>query len=304
MSGRPSGITFVAATLFLVCAAVSQAQVPGVEHVVVIGVDGLSPEGLQKAETPRLDALIAEGAHSFTARAVLPTVSSPNWASILMGAGPVHHGITSNDWSPTSYEIEPTEKGPGGIFPTIFSVLRGQRPDAYQAVIYHWRGFNRLFERELVNEALHGINEERTVELAAESIATHKPALLFVHIDHVDSALHSGGYLSEAYLGAIAGADRLIGALLDAVDSAGIADKTLVMVVSDHGGKDKGHGGSSMQEIIVPWLVRGPGVRRGHAIEQPITVYDTAATVAYALGLAPPRSWVARPVTEAFSEQR
>ena len=36
---------------------------------------------------------------SIHARGVIPTVSSPNWASMIMGAGPEQHGITSNDWS-------------------------------------------------------------------------------------------------------------------------------------------------------------------------------------------------------------
>ena len=77
-----------------------EAQVPGVEHVVVIGVDGLSPEGIKRAKTPVLHKMMAEGASTLHARGVMPTVSSPNWASMIMGAGPEQHGVTSNDWKP------------------------------------------------------------------------------------------------------------------------------------------------------------------------------------------------------------
>src|SRR5271168_3442225 len=104
------------------------AQVAGALHVVVIGVDGLSPDGIQKAATPHLHALMKAGASTLHARAVMPTVSSPNWASMIMGAGPEQHGVTTNDWEPTKFEIAPTAVGSGGMFPTIFGLLRSQRP--------------------------------------------------------------------------------------------------------------------------------------------------------------------------------
>lgn len=71
------------------------------KHMVVIGVDGMSPNGIDKANTPNLDILIKSGAHSFKAQSVLPSSSSPNWASMIMGASPAEHGITSNDWERT-----------------------------------------------------------------------------------------------------------------------------------------------------------------------------------------------------------
>src|SRR5262245_6988297 len=80
--------------------AASPQQTPGasgVDHVLLIGVDGLSPEGIKRTETPFLHELMAAGAYTLAARGVIPTVSSPNWASMLMAAGPELHGITTND---------------------------------------------------------------------------------------------------------------------------------------------------------------------------------------------------------------
>ncbi|MYI84231.1 MAG: alkaline phosphatase family protein, partial [Rhodothermaceae bacterium] len=74
-----------------------QSALPPI-HIVVVGVDGLSPDGIRQASTPNLDALMEQGASSFSARAVLPTSSSPNWASMINGAGPEQHGIISNAW--------------------------------------------------------------------------------------------------------------------------------------------------------------------------------------------------------------
>ena len=81
------------------------SQVPGVKHVVIIGCDGMSPDGIQKAKTPIIDGLIMNGAHTMHARAVMPTSSSPNWSSLIMAAGPEQTGITSNGWRPDEFLI-------------------------------------------------------------------------------------------------------------------------------------------------------------------------------------------------------
>ena len=78
------------------------AHAPLARHVVLIGVDGLSPRGILETDTPHLRALARRGAHTWRARAVMPTSSSPNWASMIMGAGPEQHGVTSTTGSPTS----------------------------------------------------------------------------------------------------------------------------------------------------------------------------------------------------------
>jgi hypothetical protein len=127
------------------------AQVPGVEHVVIIGVDGLSPDGSRKAKTPTLNRMMKDGAFTLHARAVMPTVSSPNWASMIMGAGPEQHGVTSNEWEVAKATIKPTVAGPEGHFPTIFSILRSQRPEVKIACFHDWAGFGRLFERKAVD---------------------------------------------------------------------------------------------------------------------------------------------------------
>lgn len=57
----------------------------------------MSPAGIAQADTPVLDSLMAVGAWTMHARGVMPTSSSPNWASMIMGAGPEWHGITTND---------------------------------------------------------------------------------------------------------------------------------------------------------------------------------------------------------------
>ncbi|MBI2431458.1 MAG: alkaline phosphatase [Candidatus Hydrogenedentes bacterium] len=288
----------------LLCGAAclsAQAQPASVEHVMIIGVDGLGPAGIEGTQSPVLHALMQQGAHTFHARGVMPTSSSPNWASMIMGAGPEQHGVTSNEWEPEKFDIAPSTSGPTGIFPTVFGVLRQQRPTAKLAVVFDWDGFGRLIERGICDVFLNGNGEEDTAAKAAEVIAKERPSLLFVHFDHVDHALHESGYCTAEYFGAVEKADKLLGGLLQAVDSAGMEEKTIVLVTADHGGRQKGHGGNSMAELEIPWIIKGPGVIPGKEITAPVNTFDTAATVAYLFGIVPPEVWIGKPVRSAFA---
>ena len=93
----------------------------------------------------------------------------------------------------------------------------------------------------------------------------------------------------------------MIGLILDGLQDAGIAEQTIVLITADHGGKGKGHGGATMAEIEIPWILAGPGVAAGKELTRPVNTYDTAATVAYIFGLKTPECWIARPVVEAFT---
>ncbi len=284
------------------CEPPREESSPGsrVDHLVIIGVDGLGPEGIRRAETPAIDALMDRGAWSMQARAVMPTSSSPNWASMIMGAGPEQHGVTSNAWELDAFAIAPTVAGPDGRFPTIFSVLRAQRPEAEIAVIYDWGGFGRLLNLDGTDLALDADGPEAATAAAEAALVDRRPTLLFVHLDHVDHALHDHGFLSEPYLDAVAEADRFIGRIVAALDRAGMTDRTAVLVTSDHGGQGTSHGGETMGELLIPWILAGPGIETGRALAQPINTYDTAATAAALLGVEPPECWIARPVTESF----
>jgi predicted AlkP superfamily pyrophosphatase or phosphodiesterase len=278
------------------------AQAQRAEHVVIIGVDGLSPDGVRKAKTPNLGRMMKEGAYTLHARGVMPTVSSPNWASMIMAAGPEQHGVTSNDWEPTKADIRPTEVGSGGIFPTIFGVLRAQRPTAKIAVFHDWDGFGRLFERTAVDQIEDSDGPVKAVEHAVAYLKKERPQLTFIHLDHVDDAGHNHGHGTPQYYAAVEEADRLIGLVLRGLEDAGIADRSVVLVTSDHGGVGKKHGGSTMAEIEIPWIISGQGVAAGKELDTPVNTYDTAATVAFLLGLKPPACWIGRPVTEAFRD--
>ena len=277
-----------------------QDGVPGVQHVVVIGVDGMSPDGVQKAETPHLDRLMQRGAYSFQARGVMPTSSSSNWASMMMGAGPEQHGVTSNQWAPDKFEIAPTVVGSGGIFPTIFGVLREQRPSAILACFHDWDAFARLLEPDAPDIIQHGDGPINTTEKAIDYFKSKRPNFTFIHLDHVDHAGHTYGHGSTEYYLSVQEADRLVGEIVRGLEEAEILNQSILLVSADHGGVGTKHGNATTAEIEIPWIIAGPGIVSGRKLTSPINTYDTAATVAYILGVKPPHAWIGRPVLEAF----
>lgn len=88
--------------------------------------------------------------------------------------------------------------------------------------------------------------------------------------------------------------------MLDALDETGFAESTLLFVVSDHGGIGTRHGGATDAEVLVPWVVRGPGIRKGMDLGPFAKVEDTASTVVAAFGARQPAAWTARPLLSAF----
>ena len=294
------GVILLISLLFFGFTPLVVSQVPGVNHVVIIGCDGMSPDGIQKAKTPSMDSLMRRGAYTLQARGVMPTSSSPNWASMIMGAGPEQHGITSNDWRPDKFEIAPTAVGSGGIFPTIFGVLREQQPSAVIACFHDWSGFGGLFEREALDIIEDTDGPVNTTERTVAYFEAKQPNLTFIHLDHIDHAGHQYGHGTPEYYKSVEAADQLIGETIQGLEAAGMLEQTILIITSDHGGVGKGHGGATMAEIEIPWIIAGPGVAPAKELTSFVNTYDTAATVAHIFGLTVPDCWIAKPVLEAF----
>ncbi|WP_069658999.1 alkaline phosphatase family protein [Arcticibacter eurypsychrophilus] len=272
----------------------------GIKHVIIIGIDGMSVSGLQKAKTPVMDRMISQGSMVLKVRTVLPSVSSPNWASILLGAGPEQHGVTNNDWKIDDHLLEPVVFDSNNRFPSIFSIIREQIPNAETGSVYEWEGFGRLYQQSAVSYDHHFSTPDSTATEFQDYILKKKPLFAFMHLDLVDGAGHESGHGTEAYFKAISKADSLIGNVLNSIKEAGIDSNTLVIITSDHGGIGYGHGGNTPEETVVPLVFYGKGVKKGYTIKQQVYQYDVAATVAFALKVVPPYAWIGRPVKAAF----
>ncbi len=285
--------------LLILLPTLLSAQVKGVKHVILIGLDGTGANYLSKAnDIPNMERMMKEGSYTMHARCVRPSSSAVNWAAMIMGANPSLTGYT--EWDSKKPEIPSRVMGKYGIFPTIFEILRDQKPDSKIGVIYTWSGIGYLFPHEVVNKNDHTDNDSLTAANAVQYIRTDQPNLLFLHFDGIDGAGHSIGWGTPAYYQAISKIDGYIGNIIQAVKEAGIMKNTIILVTADHGGKGKSHGGKSIEEMEIPWIIYGKEVKKGNELKESIMTFDTAATLAYIFGLKTPQVWVGRPVKAAF----
>ena len=289
--------------LFLLCTVwvlQSTSQVKKIKHVILIGIDGFGAYAVPDADMPVLKQLMSTGSWSLKARSVLPSSSAVNWASMLMGAGPTLHGYT--EWDSKTPEIPSAATNEYGVFPGIFGLLKQQKTQYKSAVIYNWGGIGYLFEKKAVDIVVH--DEEAGgdffADTAAAIIKKEKPNLTFIHLSEPDGVGHNIGHRTPEYYEELKRVDRRIGTIVQSVKDAGIEKETIIIISADHGGKGKGHGGKSLDEVLIPWIMNGPKVRSGNEITDVIITYDTAATLAYIFGLKIPQAWRGIPVMSAF----
>ena len=269
------------------------------KHVILIGSDGFGAYAFEKAKVPNLRKMMKNGAYTLTARSVLPSSSAVNWASMIMGSGPELHGYT--EWGSKTPELPSAIVGKdSGIYPSIFSLIEKQMPQTTKGVSYTWGGIGYLFEKKIVDLDYNGPEDRQTVDIALKFIEEQRPVFTFIHLTHPDNEGHEIGHDTPEYYSAVEKIDSLIGDILRTLEDKNILDETVIIFSSDHGGVDKGHGGKTLLEVEIPWVVYGKNVPQRGQLSSTVVTYDTAATIAYILGLKTPEYWRGKPIIEAF----
>ena len=239
---------------------------PGAK-VLLVSVDGLRPDAIFFAPAPNLQSLACKGSYSWRARTIHPSITLPSHASMVSGFPPEAHGIYHNDLQPGYIAV-----------PTVLSTAKqaGKRvvlvvgkekmiqlvpPGAYDVFV-----FTPDLDDDVIAKAIEEIHNGFDV--------------MFVHLPMVDLVGHAQGWMSDAYLGQVRATDRALGRLL-----AAAPPEATVIISADHGGSGYIHWSGAPEDVYIPWIVKGPGVRPGHALGADIHTFDTAATIAHVLGL-------------------
>lgn len=289
---------------FSVSGFAKKNSVKGVKHVVLIGLDGWGAYSVPKANMPNVKALMKDGSYTLESRTILPSSSAPNWSAMFMGVGPELHGYTT--WGSKTPEIPSRVVNKNGIFPTVFQVVRDARPDAEIGVFSEWLGIKYLVDTLSLNVYRNtpDYNKYPTAlcDSAVKYIKEKKPTLAAFCFDNPDHVGHQDGHDTPAYYQKLEELDSYVGKIVQAVKDAGMFDETIFIVTADHGGINKGHGGKTLQEMQIPFIICGKGVKAGHQITSSMMQFDTAATIAYILGAPAPQVWIGRPVTEVFGK--
>lgn len=257
--------------------------------LVFVLVDGLRPDAITPAHAPTLLALMRRGAYSLSAQSVMPTLTLPCHVSLFHSLSAAQHGVLDNDWQPLPRPVP-------GLVDQAHAV--GKRC----AFFYNWEPLRNLNQPGSLHHSLFMQNckdlEHGDQTIAAEAaryIPAQRPDFTFVYLGSLDERGHADGWMSAGYLEQVGRADKALAIVLESLP----ADTTL-LVQSDHGGHDHLHGTDSPEDMTIPWILSGTGIRQNHALTGQVSLLDTAPTIAHILGFSPHPAWEGRCNTEIF----
>jgi predicted AlkP superfamily pyrophosphatase or phosphodiesterase len=139
--------------------------------------------------------------------------------------------------------------------------------------------------------------DDETTEHGSAFIQKEKPDFAFLYMGTVDSAGHQHGWMSDEYLRQLEHVDGLLNGFFEK-----LPEEYAVIMHSDHGGHDRLHGTDCDEDMTIPWMAAGPGIKKGYKIQSPVNLLDTAPTIAKILGLKPHHEWEGNVVEEIFFE--
>ncbi|MBI3767348.1 MAG: sulfatase [Deltaproteobacteria bacterium] len=273
-------------------------------NLLLISIDterapSLSTYGRSRVTSPFFDALANEGA-LFEKAVVQSTLTPVSHMSLFTGLYPYAHGITDL-------------KRPSDLaaYSTMAELLRrsGYATGAVtedgllQAAIGFERGFDRYLENKSPDVGSTAGHVESTFAAALDWLKLHRNQrwFLFVHTYQVHAPYtpppqYQGLFGEERdldrYEEEIRYTDDQLHALWAAVGALVLADRTLLIVTSDHGEEFGEHGASDHgshlydETLLVPLLMRAPGmIPTGLRVREPVALVDVLPTVLGILGL-------------------
>lgn len=263
--------------------------------VILILIDGCRPDALQQADTPAIDRLIAEGAAALNARTVQPPITLPAHFSLFTSLDPADHNITANTGFPV----------PSAAARSLTEIVKYH--GGTTAAAYSWEYLRNLSPPGALDNVFYlnmegsGYTDLDIMDAALTMIRDQRPDLCFIYLEGTDLAGHREGWMSPPYLMAVSRADRAVGMLLRTLSEMHLEETYTVVLQSDHGGTGHHHLEPVEGVMRIPWIVRGPAVRKGHRIQSPVSILDTAPTIARLMGIPPHYAWKGRVIEELFT---
>lgn len=269
-------------------------------NVHIVLVDGLRYDQLTKnSDLATWVSGISSDSFQAKMNAQLPSMSVPNWVSIMTAAPPEMTGVVGNLFVPeTKYD---------SIFrqAKLFGVTRGLTGSPWfgevvRQVLPYYAGANTIPTSDGANGATTALPaDESRKSVALEAIAA-STALWLTHFSNVDMQGHCCGVdkkwnADDTYQTAINSNTVQVEAI-----RAGISGSTVLVYLSDHGHMDRGgHGGTAsvLTEVPVLFYKSGSGLAASTASysgpyfsrSDGYSNLDVAATVTALMGLPAPR---------------
>lgn len=225
--------------------------------------------------TPNLKFMALNGVHAKRVKTIFPSVTYPSHTTLSTGVLPNKHGVYYNtnvelntskaQWIYHSNQVKAStiwqwakEKGLTTASVSWPITLENAYIDYNLPEIWDFKNpsdrikattqyakpkglFNEVLDKAIGHVESDEFNlsslamDENLGRSAAYILKTYKPNLLTLHLPNTDGAQHTYGREHYEVERAIAGADKVVGNIIDAVQKAGIEQNTVIIVTGDHG---------------------------------------------------------------------
>lgn len=255
-----------------------------VRRVVVVVLDGLRPDAIERFELEHLRTLMANGASSYRATTVEPSVTIAAMTSLMTGVCPDTHGLKSD-------RLFIPRARPGVIAMPDWLAQHGYPSSAFMAEVPAvFRGIAARIGRRLGLSGLHlaGSSAVGILSAATTTLRTQRRGLILLHWPDADRAGHAHGWMSPEYADACCTLDANLGALADMCADP----QTMLVVLADHGGGGavaNDHESDHPLDRTIPIAFHGAAVAPREL--GPVTLVDIPPTILCALGLNIPPSF-------------
>ncbi len=275
--------------------------------VDTLRADRMSLYGYGRQTTPVIDDLAKHGI-VFERVIAQSSWTKTSMASLWTGTYPAAHGVLRFDNAIPDDAVMPAEICKDAGYRTV-GIWRngwvapnfgfGQGFDVYYTPK---AGADARLQRHSPGVAFIGGTDEDIFEATRDFLEHFGQEKFFLYLHLMD--LHQyvfdddadafGPTYSDAYDKAIDWTDRVIGAIVDALDAAGALPRTVIAISSDHGeaflehGRE-GHAYDLHREVVeVPYVIIPPLILdRGIRVEQTIANVDVWPTLLDLVGLPP-----------------
>lgn len=224
---------------------INRADQQSKPYVVMISVDGLRWDFLDKYPTPNFQRLIRTGTRASRLTPAFPTKTFPNHYTLVTGLRPENHGIVANRFydpvRKASYALSDSTAVSDGSWYGGEPIWVTAEKQGMVSASYFWVGSEAAIKgvRPTMWKRYDGrvpITSRVDSVISWLSLPPERRAhMVTLYMETVDNAAHDHGPDAPEVGIAVLAVDSAIGRLTSAIAALPIRDSTYIVIVSDHG---------------------------------------------------------------------
>jgi len=250
--------------------------------VLLLLADGMRPDGALGCGNSFVGEFLQESVYTMEGKTVMPSVTLPCHMSLFHSVAPDRHGVLTNTWTP---QVRPIQG--------LCEVLRNAGKTC--GLFYDWEQLRDLTRPGSLtrNHFLRGGDYayENTMAITTETVikCLKEDTLdfMFVYFGLPDAVGHKIGFMSEEYSAAVSAVWDHIRLIRES-----LPEEYGMIVTADHGGHGRSHGEDRPEDMTIPIIFSGTGLR-GISAEKikSANIIDIAPTIAEAMGVNVDPDW-------------